>query len=817
MNGIPLVLATVCLLAGVPSGPGDRSGDPAVGETKKLVRIKAYPSSIELFDARDRKRIIIVAEFADGTTRDVTAEAVISFGKPAPATIDRRFLLQGVQNGKGSILIAFAGRQIQVPISVQNVAARPTISFENDVIPVLTKSGCNSGTCHGAAVGKNGFHLSLFGYDISSDHTELTRELRGRRTNLSDPDTSLMLTKPLRMVSHKGGRRLAKDSVQHQIILDWIRQGAHNDDGKAKRLTGIEILPTEVVMTGKGQHQRFLVQASYADGSKRDVTDFARISSNNEPVAKVDASGKITTDENGEAFLLARFGTYAEVAQILVVPDDPNYTFPEVKANNYIDEAIYAKMRILRVKPGPICDDSTFLRRVYLDIINKLPNPAEARSFLDDKDPAKRSRLVDRLLKRPEFPDVQAMQWAELLRIESRRLERKGMHVYTEFLRDAFRTGVPFDELVKQLLTAKGSNFRDPEANFYLVRRQPQEIAEDVAQNFLGIRVQCAQCHNHPFERWTMDDYYGLAAFFARVGRKRGEHPYETIVYPRTSGEVRNKRTNRTSAPKFLGGKTPEIEHNADRRAVLAEWITAESNPWFKTSVANRVWSRMFGRGIVNPPDDVRVSNPPSHPALYALLGQKLVEYKFEIRRLIKDICDSRTYQLATGHQAPNSNYTQAFVRRLTAEQMLDAISQVTGVAERYRSLPSGANATQVEDGNPRNRFLDIFGRPRRDSACTCDRTGDPTLSQALHLINGVTIANRIGNNAGRLRKMLGAKVKSKDILDELFLAAYGRRPSAAEQKRLLAIVDADPKQRYQAFEDTFWAILNSKEFLFNH
>ena len=813
MNILALSCAAAYLAIAMPATTEPPKGEGPV----KLVSIAAYPPKVQLFDASDQKRIIIVANFADGTTREVTAQAKISLASPTILSIDQNFVLRGLQNGSSAVQISYAGMHITLPVVIQKVSDHPPISFENDVIPILTKSGCNAGTCHGAAAGKNGFHLSLYGYDIGSDHQELTRELRGRRTNLADPESSLFLNKPLRNVSHKGGRQLANGSVQHQILLDWIRQGANNDSGKTPKLTAIDIFPKKVILTGAGQRHRFLVQATYADGTARDVTDFARISSNNEPVATVDSNGEITTTENGEAFLMARFGTFAEVAQILVVPNEPDYAFPAIAANNYIDKAIYEKMRIMRVKPGPVCDDATFLRRVYLDIINKLPTPEEAREFLADTNPGKRSKLVDRLLQRPEFPDVQAMQWAELLRIESQRLERKGMHVYTEYLRDAFRTGVPFDQLVRQLLTAKGSNFRDPEANFYLVQTRPHLIAEDVAQNFLGIRVQCAQCHNHPFERWTMDDYYGLAAFFARIARKRGEHPYEKIVYPRTGGEITNARTKKSAIPTFLGGIAPKIQKNQDRRAILADWITSKTNPWFKTSVANRVWARMFGRGIVNPPDDVRVSNPPSHPELYAKLGDKLVEYKFEIRRLIQDICNSRTYQLATGQELPNSNYTQATVRRLTAEQMLDAISQVTGVAEPYRRLPAGANATQVEDGNPRNRFLDIFGRPRRTSACTCDRTGDPTLSQALHLINGPTIAKRISNGQGRLHALLRKDTKSKEILDDIYLAAYGRHPTDKERKHLLSVVDADPKTRKQAFEDTFWAMLNSKEFIFNH
>ena len=826
-----LLLLIAALHPGAPSdtGAGDRvagdrvAGDRVVGDRDpgdppKAIRISAFPPAIGLFHATDKKRFIVVAEFADGTTREVTEKISLSFGNKPPVKIDSQFVLHPVMDGTGELRIKFGTHSLSIPITVKGATVRNPVSFQNDVMPVLTRSGCNAGTCHGNSAGKNGFKLSLFGFNMDSDHIALTREVRGRRSNTADPDASLILTKPTRKVSHKGGIRLENDTEPYRILRDWIREGAINDLDKAAKLTKIEVMPKQVVLGGKGKRQRFMVLATYSNKSQRDVTDFSILSSNNEPVAKIATDGQLTSNENGEAFVLARFGGLAEVAQILVVPNDPKFKYPDIEAANYIDEAIHEKQRRMRIAPVDVCDDATFLRRVYLDVINLLPTPTEARAFLDDKDQDKRRKLVDRLLKRPEFPDVQAMTWAEVLRIESRRLERKGMHVYTEYLRNAFRDGVPFDELVRNLLVAKGSNFRVAPANFYMTQRQPNLMAEDVTQNFLGIRVQCAQCHNHPFERWSMDDYYGFSAFFARVGRKRGEHPYEYIIYPRTGGDIRNRRNNQIAPPKFLGGATPEIAKGVDRREVLAEWLTSPDNPWFKTSIANRIWSRMFGRGIVHPADDVRVSNPPSHPGLYQTLGDKLVDYKFDVRKIIRDICASRTYQLSTGRgKAPAGAFAEASTRRLTAEQMLDAISQVTGVAERYRNLPSGARATQVEDGNPRNRFLNVFGRPQRTSSCTCDRRSDPTLGQALHLINGQTISRRIRDNSGRLRKLLKAKAEPKAILEELFLATYSRRPTNAETVRLLAEVPADPRQATSAFEDILWALLNSKEFLFNH
>ncbi|MCB9868431.1 MAG: DUF1549 domain-containing protein [Planctomycetes bacterium] len=806
-------LFALTVVAFVPPQPG--AGEPP----PQVVKLRAFPSPIDLRGADDHKRLIVVAEYSDGTTREVTAQATLRLDAKSPVRLDTKaHRVSGVHDGEGRLKVAFAGHALELRVAVAGVGRRAPVSFRNDVVPVLTKAGCNAGTCHGAASGKNGFRLSLFGFDPGKDWTTLTHELRGRRTDPADVDHSLMLSKPLRQVAHQGGRRLEAGTTNHRILRDWIHQGTKDDVATAPHLTGIEVLPGSAVITGKAVAQRLLVLARYADGSTRDVTELSRLSSNNEPVATVDDAGVVRTGECGEAFVMARFGPFAEVAQVLVVPDGTGYAFPDIEPVNYIDRAVFDKLRRMRLRPTERCDDATFLRRVYLDIINQVPEPAEAAAFLADTRPDKRTRLVDALLQRPEFPDVQAMQWAEVLRIESQRLERKGMHVYTEFLRDAFRDGTPMDELVRKLLTATGSNFRDPAANFYLVQRQPNLIAEDVAQNFLGIRIQCAQCHNHPFERWTMDDYYGFAAFFARVGRKRGEHPYESIVFPRTSGEVRNQRSNLVAAPKLLGGAEPKLGREDDRRAALASWLTGKDNPWFKTTIANRLWARMFGRGLVDPVDDVRVSNPPSHPELYRLLGDKLAASGFDVRQIIRDICRSHTYQQRPGGgQTPSGSFAEAGVRRLTAEQLLDAVSKVTGVAERYRNLPSGANATQVEDGNPRNRFLDVFGRPRRTSACTCDRRSEPTLSQALHLINGETIARRVRDRNGRLHRLLRAKKPTAAILEELFLAAYARPPSPSEVHRLQQVVDKDPKQRVAALEDVFWALLNSKEFLFNH
>ncbi len=807
-------LRRILLLAFVAL-PWFASGQPQRPAGKAL-RLRIYPQRIHLGSAIERERVIVVAEYHGALTGDVTGEARLAFEKAGIATLDENSVLAPRANGRTWLIATLGPLQARIPVQVENAGTTPPVSFQNDVLPVLTRAGCNAGSCHGNAAGKNGFGLSLFGYDMNADHRALTRELRGRRVNPADPTDSLMLKKPSRRVQHGGGKRLLEGSPGYQVVQRWIARGAPNDVDKAPKLTGISVLPPQAVMMGKDQRQQLCVRANYADGSDRDVTDLAILSSSNEGAATVDDLGLVTSGAAGEAYIMARFGDFAVVSQVLVLDaSSHDFAWQPIKANNYIDEAIHQKLRKMRIQPAPVCDDATFGRRIYIDVLDVLPTAAETRQFLADQRPDKRARLVDELLARPGFSDVWAMQWAEVLRIESRRLERKGMHVYTEFLRDAFRRDVPFDKVVHQLLTANGPAFSSPAANFYLVTRNPREIAENVAQNFFGIRIQCAQCHNHPFERWTLDDYYGFAAFFARIGYKRSEHPYEFVVFPRTNGEIRSRRTNQVARPKFLGGKTPQIPRTADRRRVLADWITSKDNPYFARNVANRVFARFFGRGIVDPVDDVRVSNPPSHPGLYEQLANKIVEYRFDIRRLIRDIVASRSYQLSPSPSLPAAAFACAPTRRLTAEQLLTAIDQVTGVPSKFRGLPLGARPSGIEDGTPGNRFLDIFGRPRRTSACTCDRRSEPTLTQVLHLINGNTISGKLRRPNGRLRQLLARKTPPDKIVEELYLVAYSRPPTAAEADRLLESMDS--AMTAAAWEDVFWAVLNSQEFVFNH
>ncbi|MEQ1633591.1 MAG: DUF1553 domain-containing protein, partial [Planctomycetota bacterium] len=556
----------------------------------------------------------------------------------------------------------------------------------------------------------------------------------------------------------------------------------------------------------------------YSDGTDADVTAQTLWSSSNDGTLRVER-GELTTTGRGQAVVLARFHGHAAIARVRVHENDAAFRLEGEPASQPIDVHIERALVDARQQRAANCSDEAFCRRVHLDLLSVLPPPEATRAFLADTSSDKRARLIDQLLERPEFAAAQAAMWADVMQVDAQTMESKGAALLGRHLRHAFATKRPFDEVVRELLTGSGATFTEAAANFQLIARQPHLVAEKAAQVFLGVRLQCAQCHNHPFERWTMDDYYGLAAFFGQVGKKRGLDPYEMVVWDKGDGEVRNLRNNAVMPPRLLGAGTVEIEKGNDRREVLAAWVTAGDNPMFARNVANRLWARMFGRGLVDPVDDVRIGNPPSHPELLDELAKLLVESKFEVRAVVRAIANSRTYQSAVApERAEPALFAGAAPRRLQAEPLLDAIAMVTMVPTKYPGAPLGSPATAVDGGKGSVQFLDAFGRPARDSACACDRRDDPTLGQTLHLINGETIGQKLGNGDGRLRRSLKERASAEAMLDDLFLAAYCRLPTAAEKQRILSLFPAaDPKATIAAWEDIYWSVLNSKEFLFQH
>jgi hypothetical protein len=781
--------------------------------------LKAFPSAIQLNSSTARQRIVVQATADDGITRDVTSQCDFTLTNSKVAKLEQRILLP-VGDGPTELRVSFEGQTAAVPIVISNATVQPPVSFKLDVMPVFTKAGCNSGACHGTSRGKDGFHLSLFGFDPEGDYYRLTREQIGRRINLAIPEESLIVQKGLGAVQHTGGVRFGTNSDLCQTLIKWLTAGATNDPPDVPKLTSIEIFPKSALLEGSNTLQRFIVQGHYSDGTQRDVTPLAVFLSNNEISARVAEDGLVTAGQRGEAFIQARFGEFNVGAQIIVIPKGLNYQWPNVASCNYIDEAVYAKLKKLRLTPSGVCDDATFIRRASVDITGTLPAPDEVTKFIDDKDPAKRDRLVDQLLDRKEFADLWVMKWAELLEIRSRdnMVYPKAALVYFEWLRDQIQTNVPLDRIVQQLLTGSGSNLRDPAANYFQIEPDTLKLAENTAQVFMGMRIQCAQCHNHPFDRWTMNDYYGFAAFFAQVGRKPGDDPRETVVFDRHDGEVKHPVTGAAMHPKFLGGDTPETKDET-RRAVLARWLTSPENPYFARNVANILWSHFLGRGIVEPVDDMRISNPASNPELLEAMAAKLVSYKYDFKKLVRDICTSRTYQLSSRANDTNGsderNFSKASIRRIRAEVLLDCISEVTEAQNKFPGLPRGARAVEIADGNSGTYFLTTFGRASRTTVCSCEVKIDPNLSQALHLLNGNTVQNKI-EQGGVVKKLLKEGQTAEQVIDSLYLRCFSRKPTDEEIAKLKEFFTPEAKPD-EVLNDVFWSLLNSKEFVFNH
>ena len=788
-----------------------------------LVEVRVFPPDVSLSSKLDSQSIVVQAVYSDSTTRDVTAQAQFSVGDKTFARLDKS-VVHPVADGKTELSVKFESKTLTIPVKVEKSAFTPPISFSLDVMPVFTKAGCNTGSCHGSARGKDGFHLSLFGYDHEGDYGKVTRQMMGRRINLALPEESLLLTKAVGSVQHTGGKLIEPKDDLYQTIVKWLEAGAPADPKETAYVTGVEIYPVQAVLEGTGATQQFTVRAKYSDGTDRDVTKIASYASNNDVSAKITKTGLVTADKRGEAFVMARFDAFTVGAQILAIPKEANFAFPQVAEHNYIDTLIHNKLKKIRITPSEVADDATFLRRVTLDITGTMPSPEEVRSFLSDKDAKKREKKVDELLERPEFTELWVMKFAELLQIrtDNNQFQYKSALQYYDWLKDQFARNIPMDKLTQELLTAKGGTFANPAANFYKVETDVLKLSENVAQVFMGMRMQCAQCHNHPFDRWTMNDYYGFAAFFAQVGRKTGEDQRETVVFDRGSGGVRHPVGNRDIPPKFLGADGGKPEAGQDRREVMAKWLASPQNPFFARNLANIVWAHFFGKGIVDPVDDVRISNPPSNPELLEELGKRFTESNYNFKKLVRDICASRTYQLTPKSNATNGedtrNFAKGSIRRLRAEILLDAINQVTMRQDKFRGLPLGARAVEIVDGRTTTYFLTTFGRASRDTVCACEVKMEPNLSQALHLLNGDTVNTKI-QGGGLVAALVKEGKADAQIIEEFYWRALSRPPTQSEQTKL-ATYFADtktPAERATVLNDIFWAVLNSKEFIFNH
>ncbi len=806
---LAIALTLGCGLLGVSPRPARGAG---------AEELAVYPTSIHLTTLRDRQGVIVQATSADGLTRDVTAEATFAVEHPDRAVIEGG-MLRPIADGDTALKVTVGETTLTVPVHVERAAEDPPISFKLDVMPVFMRSGCNTGSCHGAARGKDGFRLSLFGFDPDGDHHRLTREISGRRLNLALVEESLLMEKSVNDVPHTGGAKIKKGDPYHATLLRWLESGAEKDPGPVPAVVKVEIDPPTAVLDGENATQRFIVRAKYADGTDRDVSNLAVFSSNNDNSAVITQDGVVTAKNRGEAFIMARYDTHTVGSHVIVLPKALAFQWANPPANNYVDQLVNAKLLKLRINPSELCTDEEYLRRVSLDICGTLPTSDEYRSFMASADPAKREHLVDSLLERKEFVEMWVMKWSELLMIRtSQQISYKAMLLYYTWLQQQIQSNVPVDAMVRDLLSARGGTFASAATNYYQNETDTLKVAENVAQVFMGMRIQCAQCHNHPFDRWTMDDYYGFANFFAQIGRKPGEDPRETIVFNSGGGEVKHPIGGRVIPPKFLGGEAPDTA-GKDRREVMAGWLTSPGNTFFSQNLVNIVWAHFFGPGLINDVDDVRISNPPVNKELLEELARRFVDYKYDFKKLVRDICISRTYQLSTKTNETNAtderNFSHALLRRVRAEILLDMVTSATETRNKFSGLPLGARAVQIADGNTSTYFLTTFGRANRGTVCSCEVKMEPNLSQALHLLNGDTVGGKI-QAGGLVKKMLDANQPPEAIIDEMYRRTMTRMPTEKERAGLAKVVAEDPSPQ-QALEDGFWALLNSREFVFNH
>jgi hypothetical protein len=691
-------------------------------------------------------------------------------------------------------------------------------SFRNDLIPALTKLGCNSGQCHGSQYGKGGFKLSLLGFDVDADYEAIVKDVKGRRVNLANLTDSLILRKPTLSIPHGGGRRFAVDSATYNLLLSWLAAGAPPPRGSDPMLQSVESFPPSGTMRAD-EKLALKVVAKYSDGSSRDVTSSCRLEILNESVAEITPEGMVTARSGGAATVLARYMGKTAVVH-LIVPYARIDPYPALTSNNYIDDLVSAKWKQLGLQPVKLSSDTQFLRRVHLDLIGVLPTEQEIRGFAADRSTDKRSKLIDKLLDRPEFVDFWTLRWGDLLRVTRNGMGDKAMWNFHRWLERNLKQDRPVDQMVREILVSRGQPNNQDVAAFYRMARTPEDTAETVAVTFMGLRLGCAKCHQHPFEKWGQEDYYGMAAFFARIDSKPDSDYTAATLRIKPTGFVRHPKTQQVVLPSVPDGD--HYSYDGDPRVKLADWLTAKNNPWFARNFVNRFWGYMMGRGLVEPLDDMRDTNPPSNPELLGALARDFRDSGFSQKSLLRRIANSRVYQLdsepAAGNPPDDTFYTFYSPKRLMAEQLLQAIDDATGVPDKFAGLPKGVRPLQLPDPEQPSYFLDTFGRSRRLVACECSRSDETNITQVLHLMNGDYIEKKLVSPSGRIAE-LAAKGPSEEAVSNLYYAALSRPPSAEELEKATGILKSrlTPESQRKTLEDLLWVLLNSREFLFNH
>lgn len=784
-----------------------------------------HPTSLDLRHHRQPHAIQVLGTTADGFSLDLRAEARFTSADPNVAAVDERGWVRPVGSGATRITVAVAGKTVHIPVQVQIPATEPPTSFRHEVMPILTKAGCNMGGCHGYSLGKNGFKLSLRGQDPDLDYLALTRDVSGRRVNPQSPDASLLLTKPLGDVPHEGGSRFRRGSLSHEILRKWVEQGMPGDLKDPAEVVSVRLVPDKLALR-PGLKHRVQMIATYSDGRLRDVTRLGVFAANNTQFADVDDEGLVTAGAAGETAIVGRFERTFAATGVVVLGTGENFTPASIPQDHLIDRHVIEKLNRLKIAPSPLAGDEEFLRRVYLDLIGVQPKPDEIRAFLTETDPKKREKTIDTLFTRPEFVDHWSLKWGDLLQNSRTTASPQGVYLFREFLRGEVASNRALDEFARRLLTARGGSVDDPASVYLAGSKDVSDTVERVTQVFCGVRMLCARCHTHPLENWTQADYYGLASFFNQVSARRDERfgnvPNARLVQVnRQAGAAINPRSGRPQPPKFLGGAEQPLQAGQDRREAYAAWLTAPDNPFFARSLVNRVWSYFFHRGIIEPVDDIRSTNPPINPALLDALTKDYVAHKFDARHLMRRIATSATYQRSSTPTPSNrhdeQNFSRAVPRRIPAESLCDSLVQATGVAENFPGVPAGFRAAQLPDGNVDSPFLRLFGKPQRMDACECERDNGSNMLQALHFINGKVILDRVQNPNGRPAQLVRQKLSEKDLVTELYLWSLARRPKDAEVALCLEFLKAYGDRRAEAVQDLAWALLNSKDFLLLH
>lgn len=776
------------------------------------------PSQIRLGRPEASQQVLVTELSAAGQSFDRTRQADFEIADPSIATVSETGLVHPVQDGQTELVARFDRSTIRVPIEVVGVDDPQPVSFRHEIMPILTKAGCNAGGCHGKAGGQNGFKLSVFGYDPDMDYDSMVRDGGARRVFTPSPDQSLLLRKASAAVPHGGGQAITPGTNRHRLLRRWIAEGALRDVGPQSTVVRIEVEPQAVSLRPQST-QQVRVTAIDANGSRFCVTSESRFDSNAATIAGIDSNGLIAAgDIPGEAAMVVSYQGHVDVCRVTLPRE--GVEFPRPPEHNFIDSHAWDKLVLLGIPPSELATDAMFLRRVFLDTIGTLPTIDEARAFLDDATPDKRARLIDALLERPEYADFWALWWADILRVDQGVAQPQGAVAMTRWLRKQIAINRPYDEFVRDILTARGDATAIGPASFYRVVKEPDELSRSVSQLFLGVRIECAQCHHHPSERWGQADYYAFAGFF--TGLKQKQLPTgATSIIPVPGTDATHPLTGQTVATAALGEPPADFSGSRDRRIVLADWMTSDSNPYFAKVIVNRIWAHYFGRGLVEPIDDLRATNPASNEPLMAALEEHLRDVDYDLKELTRTLLNSRLYQLSSDANAANTddlqNFSHALIKPLRAEVLLDAINQAAGTTEKFEGWPDGYRAIQVWDNRMPSYFFRIFGRPLRASVCQCERGDEPSIAQALHLMNSPEVTQKIQSRSGRARLIANSGLSHREMVESLYLATLSRFPTGGEQQVFEAAFQNASDDPQSAVEDIIWTLLNMKEFLYSH